>query len=238
MGKIRRAKDAKYSIVAKEILWDKRLSVKARFILIFCLSLADGWEYNVNGLATSIGISNDSIIKGLKELEQNGYLERKQLFDERKKFAGYDYVFYEESKVVDEGILSYTEKSNSTKTYSTNQQQLNNKELNNKELNTKDNNIIVTEKPDAVQWFMEHIHPTPSSSLVEKINDLANDVGLSIFKEACEIAEHNGKRNLAYVEGVAMNIKAGNVFEKKPQQNTDYWSFMLEGVKEDGDKQE
>lgn len=234
MGKIRTVKDTNYSVISNAILWDKRLSPKARFILIFCLSLADSWEYNVIGLASSIGISSDAIVKGLKELELYGYLERKQLFDERKKFAGYDYMFYEKSKVDGHSDLPYTEKPYTENTYTEKPPQLNTNKLNTKELNT--NSIITSQDgKDAVAAYMQHIHPTPSSTMVEKINDLANEVGADIFIKACDEAERYNKRSLAYVEAVALDMKNGS--GRKPNQPIeDYWAYMLKGV-EDGDKQ-
>lgn len=75
---IRVEKNRDFSIVSNAILRDKRLTIKARFILVFCLSLSNTWEFNIPGLATIIGTGIDTIKSGLKELEQYGYLTRKQ----------------------------------------------------------------------------------------------------------------------------------------------------------------
>lgn len=234
MGKIRTVKKTNYSIISNNVLWDKRLSVKARFVLIFCLSLADGWEYNVIGLAKSMNVSHPTVTAALRELEQYGYLTREQLKDENGKFNGVDYVFIECPESEPYAKKPCAKKLHTENLHAENCMQLNTNKLNTKELNT--NSIITSQDgKDAVAAYMQHIHPTPSSTMVEKINDLANEVGADIFIKACDEAERYNKRSLAYVEAVALDMKNGS--GRKPNQPIeDYWAYMLKGV-EDGDKQ-
>lgn len=98
MAQIRVEKDKNFSIVSNEILRDTSLSIKARFILVFCLSLSDSWEYNIKGLATVIGVGVDTISAGLKELESHGYLERKRVRDEKGRLKNVEYILREKPK--------------------------------------------------------------------------------------------------------------------------------------------
>lgn len=95
MGRIRNRQTDKYSIISKEILWDKRLSAKARFLLIFCLALADNWEFSEKGLAYSTGMGISALKSSIKELETSGYLRREQTRAENGAFQNADYVFYD-----------------------------------------------------------------------------------------------------------------------------------------------
>lgn len=95
MGRIRNRQTDKYSIISKEILWDKRLSAKARFLLIFCLALADNWEFSEKGLAFATGIGVTALKSSIKELETAGYLHRERIRAKNGQLEGADYVFYD-----------------------------------------------------------------------------------------------------------------------------------------------
>ena len=145
MGAIRTIKETDFSVIANDILWDSRLSPKARFILIFCLSVADNWEFNVEGLSTCIGITNGAINAGLQELEKACYLKRTRLKGDKGRLAGYDYTFYEKPfdnyKVPRKPYIEkpYMDKPYIEKPYMENQVLLNTNKLN--------TNIITEEKP-------------------------------------------------------------------------------------------
>ena len=95
MSKIRVNKGKNFSIVSNKVLRDTELSIKARFILVFCLSLSDTWEYSIKGLAKVIGAGTDAISSGLKELEARGYLERRTARDERGRMRSTEYILHE-----------------------------------------------------------------------------------------------------------------------------------------------
>lgn len=95
MAIIRVKKTKNFSIVSNDILNNVELSPKARFILIYCLSLADNWQFSIKGLATRMGCGVDYIRTGLDELEREGYLVRKRVRNEKGHFQEADYIFYE-----------------------------------------------------------------------------------------------------------------------------------------------
>ena len=89
----------KFTVVANEIFWDKRLDYRSKGLLATLLALPDGWNFSVRGLEALVtpedgekkGERKDTINTWLNKLENFGYLERIQAKDERGKFDGYDY---------------------------------------------------------------------------------------------------------------------------------------------------
>lgn len=69
---------AKETRIQDSIIWDGRMSIPARFTLIAMLSLRQGWDYSVRGMATMLGVNKDTMGKYLRELEEAGYLKRLQ----------------------------------------------------------------------------------------------------------------------------------------------------------------
>lgn len=94
MAILRKHKRAQYTVIDNTIFRDTALSNKALGLLCRMLALPDGWEFSVMGL---VALSNDgksAIMSQLDELEQHGYLARKQLRNEGK-IAGVEYIVSE-----------------------------------------------------------------------------------------------------------------------------------------------
>jgi hypothetical protein len=82
MGQIRRApRRRKWTTVERAIVEDKRLSYKARGILIWILAKPDDWTIDGRAIANHGSEGRDSCYAGLKELEIVGYLERRRSQD-------------------------------------------------------------------------------------------------------------------------------------------------------------
>lgn len=78
--------------VQNSIIWDKNLSVMARFSLIAMFSLPDSWDYSVRGMAVLLGVSKDTMSKYIKELETAGYIKRTQTHVEKGTFSKSVYI--------------------------------------------------------------------------------------------------------------------------------------------------
>lgn len=102
MATIRIEKSKNFSIVSNELLRDKRLSLRTRGLLVFCLSLADTWEYSVKGLAAATGESEGKISLCLKELEKYGYLTRERTRNAKGQLEGVAYTLWEKPQDHDE----------------------------------------------------------------------------------------------------------------------------------------
>ncbi|NJR71011.1 MAG: hypothetical protein HC771_22020 [Synechococcales cyanobacterium CRU_2_2] len=65
-----------YSIVCNEAALDPLLSWKAKGILWYLLTKPDGWQCKTSDLINQSTDGRDSVVAGLKELEQQRYLVR------------------------------------------------------------------------------------------------------------------------------------------------------------------
>ena len=95
MATIRVRKTKDFSIVSNAVLRDKRLSLRTRGLLVFCLSLSDTWEYSIKGLAATTGESEGKIGNCLKELEATGYLTRTRIRDKKGRMMSVNYTLWE-----------------------------------------------------------------------------------------------------------------------------------------------
>lgn len=67
---------------------DERLSLAARGLLVFLLSMSDDWQFSVNGLAKQLGIGRNKIISLVKELQAAGYISIEKETRQSGKFSG------------------------------------------------------------------------------------------------------------------------------------------------------
>ena len=81
-----------YTVLPNGILRDTGLSLKTKGLFAIILSLPEGWDYSVAGLATVAGCGRDAIRGALKEMEAAGYLTRQRAHGEGGKFTGVVYT--------------------------------------------------------------------------------------------------------------------------------------------------
>lgn len=67
-------KTKNYTIMSNYHLRDINLSLKAKGLLSFMLSLPEDWDYSLNGLVSVSKESKKAIRSILNELKENGYL--------------------------------------------------------------------------------------------------------------------------------------------------------------------
>ena len=68
------SKNRDFTVITNSVFKDRRLSAKAKGILVEMLSLPENWDYTLKGLTTLFSDGMDSIRQGIKELEENGYI--------------------------------------------------------------------------------------------------------------------------------------------------------------------
>lgn len=68
-------------------LRDVRLSYKARGLLSMIMTHDAGWSISIEWIKDQAPDGRDAVIKGVQELEQYGYLERKQIRDTRGQMS-------------------------------------------------------------------------------------------------------------------------------------------------------
>lgn len=96
MAVFRIEKNKDYTVMSNYHLRDSSLSLKAKGLLSQMLSLPEGWDYTLSGLAALNKESKDAIRSAVNELEKAGYVVRRQTADEKGKFASNEYIIYEQ----------------------------------------------------------------------------------------------------------------------------------------------
>jgi DNA-binding MarR family transcriptional regulator len=166
-----------YTVMSNYHLRDKSLSLKARGLLSYILSLPEDWDYTIVGLSKASGASKGTIESTLKELEKAGYIERTRIRNEDGTLSGTEYIIREqpeEAKKEPEKTVAARRKKKAapskngeTKPFSPkpknpdldnpvldNQEQAyidNNKELITEELTTKGNNYLSITREDLME---------------------------------------------------------------------------------------
>lgn len=147
MAVIRVHKTENYTVMSNSHFREYGLSYKAKGILSQMLSLPDNWDYSIVGLTTLATDGKDSVMSGLAELEEFGYLKRTRTFDEKGRFTGYDYDIFETPQTEKPYAENpNTDNTNTEKPYAENPQQLNNNKLTTKQSNTDKSSIKDKEK--------------------------------------------------------------------------------------------
>jgi len=95
MGVIRVERNANYTTMSNFHLQDKNLSLKAKGLMSFCLSLPDDWDYSVAGLVKYCKEGRDCVMATLAEMEAMGYLHRERIRNADGTLGSTDYVIYE-----------------------------------------------------------------------------------------------------------------------------------------------
>lgn len=127
MAKVTVRKDKNFTVISNDIFKDTRLSFKAKGLLTTMLSCPKNWNYTIEGLSKISTDGKASIRSALNELEEYGYLERKQLRNEKGAFTDTEYIVYEQPM----SDFRKTDKPTSDKRTQLNNNILNTYELNN-----------------------------------------------------------------------------------------------------------
>lgn len=127
MAKVTVRKDKNFTVISNDIFKDNRLSFKAKGLLTTMLSCPKNWNYTIEGLSKLSTDGKASIRSALNELEEYGYLERKQLRNEKGAFTDTEYIVYEQPM----SDFRKTDKPTSDKRTQLNNNILNTYELNN-----------------------------------------------------------------------------------------------------------
>lgn len=92
--RVERTRD--YTVMSNFHLRDKRLSLKAKGLLSQMLSLPENWDYTLSGLSQINKESKDAIRTAINELENAGYVIRRQTIDSSGKFGVNEYIIHEQ----------------------------------------------------------------------------------------------------------------------------------------------
>ena len=92
---IKKVLDTNYTKVWNGMLQNPEMSLGAKGLLCYMLSLPNDWKFTIAGLATNLKETEKTIIKLLKELEQFGYHTKKHIY-ENGRIKEWEYYVYME----------------------------------------------------------------------------------------------------------------------------------------------
>jgi hypothetical protein len=91
MNKLNNKIKDNFTIIPNDIIRNKSLSDRARFIFCYMASMPDDWKFYQGVMAKELGYTKDTLRKYIEELLTTGYLHREQR-RETGKFDSYDYT--------------------------------------------------------------------------------------------------------------------------------------------------
>ena len=91
----RAEKNGDFTIMSNVHLRDNQLSLKAKGLLSYMLSLPDDWKFSVQGLASTCRVGPDAIRSALKELEAAGYVRKVWHRNENGHFTEIEWEIHE-----------------------------------------------------------------------------------------------------------------------------------------------
>ena len=98
MAIFRVEKNRNYTVMANYHLKDNTITLKAKGLMSVMLSLPEGWDYTLAGLAFISKEGVSAIRAAVNELEEAGYLIRRRLRNEYGQLGDTEYTIYEEPR--------------------------------------------------------------------------------------------------------------------------------------------
>ena len=83
-------------IVPRELVFDKALSDRARFVYVFMACKPNDCNFYLEPMAKEIGYSVDTLRKYINELIESGWIEKGEQQTEKGKFGATEYVLISE----------------------------------------------------------------------------------------------------------------------------------------------
>lgn len=152
MGVFRIEKTGNYTVMSNYHFKDKSISLKAKGLLSQMLSLPDDWDYTLKGLASINKEGKDAIRSAIKELENSGYVYRRQRYDAKGQFSHNEYFVFEYPDKIQKHIIPPLSENPSSENPTTDIPQTENPT----QLNTyKQNTYSINYQPIKKEWWME-----------------------------------------------------------------------------------
>lgn len=85
----------KTTIITNEFLQNKEISLAAKGLLGYMLSLPNNWDFTIKGISDNTNTSEYTITKLLQELEANGYHTKKHIYENGRIKDWIYYIFAE-----------------------------------------------------------------------------------------------------------------------------------------------
>lgn len=196
-------KEKNFVMLDKGFLANTNLSLKAKGLLAYVLSLPDDWVIYTEEITKHHKDGKAAVLSAFKELEEQGHVKRERVRDTNGQLKGYKTTVYEtpltENRLSEVGKteVGKTEvgKSSTTKNYSTKNDFTKN-DLTNISTTTGEN-----EFQQLADLYTSKINQN-IQAVYEFLEDDLNEFGLDLLTEAINEAALSNIRNYKYVRGI------------------------------------
>jgi len=107
---VRRSKRTKnFTIVGNDVIQDNRITIEARGILIFILSLPEDWVVRKKDLQNRLKVSRRTIDRCFDEMKRFGYMYETDLIKKDGKFDSKGYIVYDYSLLTPPPLMYSTD---------------------------------------------------------------------------------------------------------------------------------
>ena len=215
------AKSKNYTIMSNFHLRDKNLSLKAKGLLSFMLSLPENWDYSLNGLVSVSKESKKAIRTILKELKENGYLVVEQQ-REKNGYYKYNYVIYEQPVEVEkqkdnpDTPKGYTVEGDSEKDTQINTNKINTKQQIDKIDKTKSSIFEIDNLNDLTKDLIERGYIEKDDLDIYKYNKLFNEL----------LKKYNYKDLLIINHYIISKVKERNFYDEYDELITNKFGYF------------
>lgn len=202
-------KNKNYTVMSNYHLRDKSLSLKAKGLLSFMLSLPDNWDYSLAGLCAICKEGKDAIRSTLKELKDSNYLVIEKHKNNKGLFE-YTYLIYEEPQVEKELIHPDTENP-----YMDNPDMENPTEINTYIQNTKKQNDKDDKEKSSFLNF-NNLNPL-TKDLIEKSYIPKDDTSIFYYNELFDnlLSEYSYKEIIKISHYIVDKVLKNNFKDEK-----------------------
>lgn len=225
--KINKKRD--FTVMSNYHLRDRNLSLKAKGLLSFMLSLPDDWDYSLRGLVAICKESKDAIRSTLNELKLNYYLKIEPSRDENGKFE-YNYLIYEKpyrtrikSRNPPNTDFPYTDEPSTD-----NQPQINTKESNIKE------QIDKLDKTESSSNVLEEVKHNILTLELINLNYISEDDATSFYYDNLfqnYLSDgHNYKELYSAIHYIVPRVMGRNFIDEEGNEITNKYGYFKNAV--------
>lgn len=225
MAVFRVEKTKDYTVMANHHLKNQTLSLKAKGLLSLMLSLPDTWDYTLRGLSVICKDGVDGIRTAVKELEEQGYMKRRRIRNEKGQLTTTEYVIYEypnreempikEGRVMENPVQAPPKQEKPAQVLP---DQLNTKESNTQKQNTSSINM---DSIDAIRSrFREKLD---TGTLQRKLGKRRLEQIIELLSETIFLASHQERFSIGKYE-----YPADLVLERLTSLDSSHVEYILE----------
>lgn len=225
-------KNRDFTVMSNYHLRDRNLSLKAKGLLSFMLSLPDDWDYSLRGLVAICKESKDAIRSTLNELKLNYYLKIEPSRDDTGKFE-YNYLIYEKPYRT---RLKSRNPPNTDFPYTDEPSTDNQPQINTKESNTN-HKIDKTDKLDKTGIFQNNSEEVKHNILTLELinlNYISEDDATSFYYDNLfqnYLSDgHNYKELYSAIHYIVPRVMGRNFIDEEGNEITNKYGYFKNAV--------